>query len=64
MLGLKCRNYSEMLRARFLRGNWLFSKKNSLIDITDYKTGLMFLKELQNDSKNIIGVQQGCKVSY
>ena len=53
-----------MLRARFLRGNWLFSKKNSLIDITDYKIGLMFLKELQNDSKNIIGVQQGCKVSY
>ena len=24
----------------------------------------MFLKELHNDSKNMIGVQQGCKVGY
>ena len=54
----------DMLRSRFLRGNWLFSKKTSLIHITDFKTGLMFLKELHNDSKNMIGVQQGCKVGY
>ena len=45
-----------MLRARFLRGNWLFSKKISLIDITDFKTGLMLFKELLNDSKKMIGV--------